>query len=347
MAADSKVVNGLYRRPAGSYYIRKTLMGRRMTISLSGISTEEAARQCLVALELASLQGREGEWMDTMKKKRAPSTELAAQKWIDHSRDVKKNSPNVIRAKLRTASSISPFVSNVLGSITLGQLEKWVEERNSKAGETTVFDDVKRIKHFFTHCVKRGWIARSPAENLASPRPSRKTQDRAHLASKGVLNSMTFSPKTEGVIAALWGSGLRISELGRVKEQDVHEEHLWVRCDSDDRTKSAKGRRVPIDRATRARLLFVSRFGFDAGEVRREMREECQRAGVQPTITPHVLRHTRASLWSDEGHSIAKIQAWLGHASQATTEGYIHVVAREDVQEELFNAVTIGTGRSS
>ncbi len=50
----------------------------------------------------------------------------------------------------------------------------------------------------------------------------------------------------------------------------------------------------------------------------------CQRAGIEK-VTPHVLRHTFASVAGGLGYSELTIAALLGHASRGITQRYIHI----------------------
>jgi integrase/recombinase XerD len=50
-----------------------------------------------------------------------------------------------------------------------------------------------------------------------------------------------------------------------------------------------------------------------------------QAAGLERHITPHMLRHTVATLLLRNGVDIRVVQEFLGHASIATTQRYTHV----------------------
>jgi integrase len=50
----------------------------------------------------------------------------------------------------------------------------------------------------------------------------------------------------------------------------------------------------------------------------------CARAGIKD-VTPHVLRHTFASVSAELGFSELTIAALLGHASRGVTQRYIHL----------------------
>jgi integrase/recombinase XerD len=48
-------------------------------------------------------------------------------------------------------------------------------------------------------------------------------------------------------------------------------------------------------------------------------------AGIQGKVSPHWLRHSHASHALERGTPIHLVQETLGHASIATTGGYLHV----------------------
>lgn len=55
-------------------------------------------------------------------------------------------------------------------------------------------------------------------------------------------------------------------------------------------------------------------------------------AGIERYITPHMLRHTVATLLLRNGVDIRVVQEFLGHASIATTQRYTHVTKDHLVQ---------------
>ena len=76
----------------------------------------------------------------------------------------------------------------------------------------------------------------------------------------------------------------------------------------------------------------------------------CAKAKLKD-VTPHVLRHTFASVAGDLGFSELTIAGLLGHSARGVTQGYVHldtalVVAAERVSAriaELLDGVASGT----
>ena len=77
--------------------------------------------------------------------------------------------------------------------------------------------------------------------------------------------------------------------------------------------------------------------------VRSQLRRYAREAGLPRRVTPHMLRHTAATLLIEFGVDIRFVQRLLGHSSIATTEIYTHVsdqalrttLARADVLRAL------------
>jgi integrase/recombinase XerD len=85
--------------------------------------------------------------------------------------------------------------------------------------------------------------------------------------------------------------------------------------------------------------LLVNIVGgtISAPVVRASLRQIAKDAGVSRHVTPHMLRHTCATQWLEDGLDIRYVQKLLGHHSISTTEIYTHV-SDQGLREALSRA---------
>jgi integrase/recombinase XerD len=138
------------------------------------------------------------------------------------------------------------------------------------------------------------------------------------------------------ILALLYSSGLRVSELVSLKIDDV---------DLDDRTlrirgKGEKDRIVLFDEETRFLIenylnvrfhqgdyMFLNRFGspITPRYIQMMIKKYASIAGIKKKVTPHILRHSFATHLLKNGVDIRAIQQLLGHSNLSTTQIYTSV----------------------
>jgi len=126
-------------------------------------------------------------------------------------------------------------------------------------------------------------------------------------------------------------TGCRAGELYSLQWGDVTGDRLTVRA---ERAKSGRSRTVPLTpeaaaaiarQPRRALWVWTHPDGSQVQDVREALAFACRRAGIEPVITPHVLRHTCASWLAQAGVAPFLIRDWLGHSTLAMTERYAHL----------------------
>lgn len=137
----------------------------------------------------------------------------------------------------------------------------------------------------------------------------------------------------------LYSSGLRVSELVRLKVNDLDLQNKtgWVRAG-----KGNKDRMFILSEAVLKTIyqylkhynlkeyLFPGKNNtLTTRNVQKIIKQTVLKANIKKKITPHSLRHCFATHLFESGTDIRMIQVLLGHASLNTTEQYTHVSATE------------------
>ena len=133
-----------------------------------------------------------------------------------------------------------------------------------------------------------------------------------------VCNLDISSVDMESHVVRIFGKGSkeRIVYLGSRHTIEALEGYLAVRID----------KRETGDAAQEEPALFLNSARHRLGEqgVREIIRRRARETGVQAHITPHMFRHTFATLLLEQDVDIRYIQKLLGHSSIRTTERYTH-----------------------
>lgn len=147
------------------------------------------------------------------------------------------------------------------------------------------------------------------------------------------------------ILMTLYSTGMRRSELCRLRPEDIDQERMVVRIRQG---KGGKDREVPLspklldqlrtyDGSVRRRngWLFPSLQTRRPNEpitqkaVWHACREATRRAGITKPVHPHTLRHSFATHLFDNGAELPVIQTLLGHADPRDTMIYLHLATRK------------------
>jgi site-specific recombinase XerD len=146
------------------------------------------------------------------------------------------------------------------------------------------------------------------------------------------------------VLELLFAGGLRVSELCKLEHGDISADHLAIRING----KGNKERTIYLENIEVVKALiryliyreavevdnayvFISKFykPLSTQAVRNLVDKYTRLAGIDKKITPHVFRHSFASLLLEEGVDIKYIQDFLGHSSISTTQIYLHTTSSQ------------------
>ncbi len=144
------------------------------------------------------------------------------------------------------------------------------------------------------------------------------------------------NPHVDLITRACLATGARWSEVERLRISQVRDDHLHL-----VKTKSKKTRNVPIEEELAEQLRNHHQGPgeriFEYAEA--AFREAIERAEIdlpEGQMT-HVLRHTFASCFMQNGGNILALQKILGHADLKTTMRYAHLAPKHLAEAKKLN----------
>lgn len=246
--------------------------------------------------------------------------------YLDDLRSKRGRKPRTVRRRLACLKAFFKFAqrSGALPRSPFAELEVTVPVPRTLPRSLTL-EEVRRL----THNARAGLQAAS--DRKTRQRIERLPADRADRA-------------TILAVLLLCTTGMRVGELTRLTLGDIDPASGTIRIfgkGSRERTAfvTEPGLQSLLRHhiAERARAaagtkdaLLINRNGapLTAQALRLRLRKRAERAGFERRITPHMLRHTAATLLIEAGVDIRFVQRLLGHRSITTTELYTHVSDR-------------------
>lgn len=210
----------------------------------------------------------------------------------------------------------------------------------SKSKSTTMLAAAS-LKFFFTEVLKK------KIDAIRVPKKDRKLPEVLTKEEVSLLINSAETTKSRLMISLLYSSGLRVSELVKLKPNDVRfEENIgWVR-----QGKGGKDRMFLLSQQIGKDLqgylqnrqnefLFSKDKPLTTRNIQKIVKKVREKSGIQKKVTPHTMRHSFATHLLEAGTDIRKIQVLLGHASLNTTQLYSHVSTTElkKIQNPLDN----------
>jgi len=143
------------------------------------------------------------------------------------------------------------------------------------------------------------------------------------------------------VIELLFATGVRVSELSNLSLDNIdlqtgyikvigkgNKERVIQICNKEMVSVVVQYSNLAIRfRDISTNSFFVNRLGKQLSEqsIRYIVKDLCKISELNKHITPHVFRHSIATLLLEQGVDIKYIQVLLGHSSIMTTQIYTHV----------------------
>lgn len=287
------------------------------------------------------------------------------QQYLDFCTTHKKLDAKTVKAYRIDLNQYIHFCEEKELSSSKETLMEYIAFLNENFKPRSVKRKIASVKAFYTYLVYEGHLDDSPFSkirlSMKEPNILPKTIPITHLdmifstiyrqleVYKYSGNKYKRVLRDAAVIELLFAIGARVSELCGLLEGSIDCEEGIVRIYG----KGKKERMMYIENDSTLKILkeykecyneqinscgyfFINRNGHRLSEqsVRIIINKYVTLAGIKNHITPHMFRHSFATLLLEEDVDIRYIQTFLGHSSIKTTEIYTKVSTHK--QKEIF-----------
>jgi integrase/recombinase XerD len=268
-------------------------------------------------------------------------------------------SRNTLAAYRRDLRAFERFLADTGRSVEAADMaaveEHLARRRAEGISAASLSRQLAALRGLYRFRVEEGLASADPTADVEGPPLPRRLpkalsepEVAALLAAAG--GDDPLSRRDLAVLEVLYGTGMRVSELGALSLGDLGSESGLVRVVG----KGDKERLVPLGRHAAAALerwlgaggrpelaprrwarrgdaeaVFLNARG---GRLTRQgiwgvLKKRARLAGLEDKVHPHVLRHSCATHMLAHGADIRVVQELLGHVSIATTQAYTRVTA--------------------
>jgi len=284
-----------------------------------------------------------------------PNSDLLSR-FEDYLTQVKKASVNTLSSYLRDIRQLGDYLlssgtGETYATVSEDTLMQYVSSlRGRGKSVATVSRSIASIKNFYSFLIGIGAVDKNPTGGLV---PDKTTHKLPQILTSREVELLLEQPecvdakgyRDRAMLELLYATGIRVSELIALNVHDVNLSVGIVTCRGRDRDRSIPLyttavkilteyiefiRTQMIANADEAALFVnvsgerMSRQGFW-----KLIKSYQHKAGIEKTITPHMLRHSFAAHLLENGADLRSIQEMLGHADISSTQIYSQLVKKQ------------------
>ncbi len=220
----------------------------------------------------------------------------------------------------------------------------------------TMARKIATLRSFYKWALKHAFVETNPMTMIRTPRQAKRlpkaiTVEQIEQLLSAPDDTDVLGARDRAMLETLYSTGIRVSELVDLGMRDLDENHEALRI----RGKGKKERLVPLGSHALTAIrhyvniltnderyssawgpdkadppLFINKHGgrLSSRSVRRKLDKYLRQVGLDPSISPHTLRHSFATHLLDNGADLRSVQELLGHQSLSTTQTYTHLTTQ-------------------
>ncbi len=214
------------------------------------------------------------------------------------------------------------------------------------------------LRSFYKHLMRRGKLDASPIRNISLPKKEKRlpqflTPAQMLKLLEAPLRELDAAREEDeevdpvpylrdaAILEVIYSCGLRVSELCGLRVLDLDQAERLIRV----RGKGKKERQLPIGKPAVAAIAHywavlehpptgeMPVFLANPNDLRPvyprlvqlNLKHYLEAAGLDPTLTPHKLRHSYATHLLNAGADLRSVQELLGHENLVSTQVYTHL----------------------
>ena len=234
---------------------------------------------------------------------------------------------------------------------------------NKKLEPKSIARKISSLRTFYTYLLENHLVKNNPFMDVTTPKierrlPSIIDNDEIKMMFNVIDTTKPLGERNYLIIDLLYSCGLRVSELCNLKINDIDfygksiivksgkgskDRYLVLHDKLIDELKNyisgARNRLLSNTKEEDNRTLLINYKGTSLTPrgVRKILNAIMDKTGETYKITPHMLRHSCATVLLNGGMDLRSVQEILGHSMLSTTQIYTDV-AIDDIKEKYRNA---------
>lgn len=220
--------------------------------------------------------------------------------------------------------------------------------KQQELSNNSIIRMISSLRQFHQFLRQENLTTDNPMQHISTPKKEQHLPDTLTIDEvEQLLNfpdvSTTLGIRDRAILETLYATGLRVSELIKLKTSDLHLDMGFIQTIG----KGNKERIIPIGdiasdwinyylknsrnnllkNDTENNFLFLNFRGkpFSRQGIWKNLKQLVEKAGINKNITPHTLRHSFATHLLENGADLRMVQELLGHSNISTTQIYTHI----------------------